>query len=69
VDGLQSLAPFFTPAYYAGEMPVFNGMRGHDLLDPAEPTMGDRRKWLFWAGVLLLALLVLVVPLRGWYRR
>jgi len=69
VGGLQSLAPFFTQAYYAGEMPVFSGMHGHDLLEPAAPTVSDKREWIFWAGVVLLAWVVLLLPLGRWYRQ
>ncbi len=67
VGGVQSLAPYFSPAYYAGEMPVFIGMGGHDLLDPDRPRSGGSKTWLFWSGVCLLALLVLIWPAR-WRR-
>ncbi|MFP6682762.1 MAG: multicopper oxidase domain-containing protein [Gammaproteobacteria bacterium] len=69
VGGLQSLAPFFTQAYYAGEMPVFSGMHGHDLLDPEAPTMGDKKEWIFWTGLVLLAFLALLFSLGRWYRQ
>jgi len=59
VGGAQSLAPYFSPAYYDGKMPVFAGMHGHDLLDPAASRPKD---WPFWLGVFLLVLLVVVVP-------
>ena len=62
VGGLQTLAPFFTPAYYAGELPVFSGMGGHDLLDPEEITAMDGKRWLFWLSLGLLMLLLLVWP-------
>jgi len=69
VGGLQNLAPFFSPAYYAGEIPVFSGMQGHGLLDPERSVRDDLKMWLFWFGVFLLTSLVLGVPARRWYVR
>jgi hypothetical protein len=59
---VQSLAPFFSPAYYAGKMPVFIGMQGHDLLDPDVSVERRPKTWLFWIGVALLVLLILAFP-------
>ena len=64
VGGLQSLAPFFSSAYYAGELPVFSGMEGHDLLDPQQQTMARTAEWYFWIGVFLLTWLLVIVPVR-----
>ena len=69
VSGLQGLAPFFSPAYYAGEMPVFSGMQGHDLLDPEPRSVGPIKVWCFWLGVALLAWLLVIVPARRWRGR
>ena len=62
VGGLQLLAPFFSPAYYAGELPVFSGMGGHDLLDPEPAAAGDNKKWLFLSMLFLFIMLLLVWP-------
>lgn len=69
VGGLQSLAPFFSPAYYAGKLPVFAGMHGHDLLDPEASVAGHSKEWLFWLGVGLLAVLLPALPLLRRSRR
>jgi Multicopper oxidase len=65
VGGVQSLAPYFSPAYYAGEMPVFIGMGGHDLLDPVRTGFVGPKTWFFWFGVCLLALLIPLYPALG----
>ncbi len=62
VEGIQSLAPYLSPAYYAGEVPVFSGMGGHALLQPEKRDTGVSREWMFWFGVCLLALLILAFP-------
>jgi FtsP/CotA-like multicopper oxidase with cupredoxin domain len=69
VGGTQSLAPFFSPAYYAGEMPVFSGVQGHGLLDPEPRATNTPRQWLFWVGALLLGWLVVLIPVRRWWAR
>ena len=61
VGGLSDLAPFFLPAYYAGELPVFSGMGGHELFDPQSVSAIDGRRWMFWFAVSLFVILLL-----GW---
>ena len=68
VGGLQSLAPYFSPAYYAGEVPVFSGMQGHDLADPEAPASRTNESY-FWIGVMVLTWLLIVVPIRRWRLR
>ncbi len=62
VGGLQLLAPFFSPAYYAGELPVFSGMGGHDLLDPEPAAAADNKQWLFLSMLFLFIVLLLMLP-------
>ena len=64
VGGLQSLAPFFSPAYYRGEMPVFAGMMGQAWSDPVADEAWDVRSLLFWTGVMLLTAVLVTV----WHR-
>lgn len=59
VGGLSDLAPFFLPAYYAGELPVFSGMGGHELFDPQSVSAIDGRRWMFWFAVSLFVILLL----------
>jgi hypothetical protein len=63
VGGLSDLAPFFLPAYYAGELPVFSGMGGHELFDPQAASVIDGRRWVFWFAVSLFVILLL-----GWLK-
>lgn len=65
VDGLASIAPFFSPAYYRGEVPVFAGMRGNELLDPEAVTVTAWQPYRFWFGVGLLTLWVVAIVLGG----
>lgn len=67
IGGLQSLAPFFSPAYYAGEVPVFASMAGHDLSDPGSSRGGEEnRTRLFWISLAAFCLLALAY---FWVRR
>ena len=60
IMGFAGLAPFFTPEYYAGEVPVFAHMGGA-MTDP-EPRKGTAEsRNILWFGILILALLILVL--------
>jgi hypothetical protein len=62
IGGLQHLAPFFLPAYYAGELSVFSDMHDHDLLDPEPVGVTRYKRWFFWTCGLLFVLLLLAGP-------
>jgi len=66
VGNVQNLAPYFDPAYYRGEIPVFAAMSGHDLLDPAAPAPAGSKALWFWCGVAALLVLLCWYP---WIRR
>ena len=63
VGDLQNLAVYFSPDYYAGKIPVFSAMQGHNLRDAGVPRGQVRREWLFYFGLGLAAILVI-----GWRR-
>ncbi|MGR8948376.1 MAG: multicopper oxidase domain-containing protein [Gammaproteobacteria bacterium] len=58
VMGLRGLAPFFSPDYYQGEVPVFAHMGDGSMTDPGNDTTNSRGN-LFW--VFFLALIVLIL--------
>ena len=65
VDGLQALAPFFQPAYYKGQIPVFAGMRGNELLEPLRES--NENLWFFrlvFVGLVIWLLLGLKIKWR-----
>jgi hypothetical protein len=63
VGDAQNLAVYFSPDYYAGKIPVFSAMHGQDFGEPAVPQSETRRRWLFYLGLSLAAILVI-----GWRR-
>ena len=63
VGDLQNLAIYFSPDYYAGKIPVFSAMGGHDLGEPGVPSGQIRRQRLFYLGLVLVAILII-----GWRR-
>ncbi|MFT4562583.1 MAG: hypothetical protein ACI9BW_002329 [Gammaproteobacteria bacterium] len=66
VGGLQDLAPFFLPEYYAGQIPVFAGMHGNQLLDPEVVKPDVRNIWLFWFGIFICAISPFVARKVSW---
>lgn len=53
VTGIDSVAPYFTPEYYRGEVPVFAGTEARDRYgDPARQTTWSFRLLVFVLGVL-----------------
>lgn len=63
VGDLQNLAVYFSPDYYAGKIPVFSAMHGHNLQDPGPQAGQVWRARLFYLGLALIAILVI-----GWRR-
>jgi manganese oxidase len=69
VGGLQDLAPFFLSEYYTGQIPVFAGMHGHEILDPEVVESDVRKVWLFWFGVFITAISPLLARKVRWRAR
>lgn len=67
--GIESLAPYFSPAYYRGEIPVFAGTDTDNRFgDPAPRSGWDPRLLVFALGVLgtlVFAALALALGFRG----
>ena len=68
VGGLQALAPFFQPEYYKGQIPVFAGMHGNELLDPDSALHTRSPMWWFrflFVGLMLWVMLALKIKWRS----